>query len=79
MADNKPNAYAYVVREGSSKGKPFWMRVGSAWLHKDGKGFNVQLEALPVGGKLIVRVPGEKGETVDPETGEVQDTDDISF
>jgi hypothetical protein len=33
-----------------------WNKVGSAWLHKDGKGFNVQLESLPVNGRLVIRV-----------------------
>ena len=74
MADsNKPNARAYTVRKGSSGSKDFWTRIGSAWLHKDGKGFNLQLEALPVDGRLVVRAISAKGETVDPETGEVLD------
>lgn len=77
---NKPDARAYTVREGSSKGnKGFWTRVGSAWLHKDGKGFNVQLDALPVDGRLVLRAMSDKGETVDPETGEVTDKDEIPF
>jgi hypothetical protein len=24
-------------------------------MHEDGKGFNVQLEAMPVGGRIVVR------------------------
>jgi hypothetical protein len=71
--DNKPNARAYTVRKGSAGGKGFWTRIGSAWLHKDGKGFNVQLDALPVDGRLVVRAITAKGETVDPDTGEVKD------
>jgi hypothetical protein len=79
MADsNKPNARAYTVRKGSGKGKDFWTRIGSAWLHKDGKGFNVQLDALPVDGRLVVRAISAKGETVNPETGEVLDKDDTA-
>jgi hypothetical protein len=70
---NKPSARAYTVREGSGKGKSFWTRIGSAWLHKDGKGFNIQLDALPVDGRLVIRAVTAKGETVDPETGEVLD------
>ena len=76
MAENNtPSARAYTVREASGKGKSFWTRIGSAWLHKDGKGFNVQLDALPVDGRLVIRAVSAKGETVDPETGEVQDKD----
>jgi hypothetical protein len=72
---NKPSARAYTVREGSGKGKDFWTRIGSAWLHKDGKGFSVQLDALPVNGRLVLRAISDKGEAVDPETGEVMDKD----
>lgn len=32
-----------------------WMRVGVAFAHKDGKGFNVALKAVPVSGKLVIR------------------------
>lgn len=29
-------------------GKGFWTRIGSAWAHKDGNGFNIQLESTPL-------------------------------
>jgi hypothetical protein len=32
-----------------------WIRVGVAFPHKDGKGFNVALKAVPVSGKLVIR------------------------
>jgi hypothetical protein len=32
------------------------VRVGVAFENRDGKGFNVQLTALLVGGKLVMRV-----------------------
>jgi hypothetical protein len=35
--------------------KSAWTRIGSAWPHKDGKGFNADLRALPVSGKLVLR------------------------
>ena len=38
----------------------FWTRVGSAWLHKDGKGFNITLSALPVNGRLVLPEPNEE-------------------
>ena len=72
---NKPDARVYTVRKSSSGGKGFWSRIGAAWVHNDGKGFNLQLDALPVDGRLVLRAIGEKGETVDPETGEVTDKD----
>lgn len=58
MADTttgkKPTHTAYVVREGKEKGR--WLEVGAAWPHKDGKGFDVVLSALPADGRLVVRL-----------------------
>ena len=51
MSDNqKPTHKVFVVedRGEGEDGDAFWTRVGSAWAHKDGKGFNVVLSALPV-------------------------------
>jgi hypothetical protein len=33
-----------------------WTRVGVAFENKDGKGFNLQLTAIPVTGKLVMRL-----------------------
>jgi hypothetical protein len=48
----------FVVEDYTKDGeeKANWVRVGVAFENKDGKGFNVQLTALPVGGKLVMRV-----------------------
>ena len=48
----------YVVEEYKDKAgedKSTWTRIGAAWPHKDGKGFNAELRALPVNGKLVIR------------------------
>jgi hypothetical protein len=42
------------TRDGEEKAN--WIRIGVAFENKDGKGFNVQLSALPVAGKLVLRV-----------------------
>jgi len=52
-----PTHIAYHVREGNDKG--YWTRIGAAWAHKDGKGFNLSLECLPVDGKISLRVVSE--------------------
>ena len=52
-----PTHIAYHVREGNDKG--YWTRIGAAWAHKDGKGFNLSLECLPVDGKISLRVASE--------------------
>jgi hypothetical protein len=35
-------------------------KVGVAFEHKDGKGFEVVLEAFPVDGRITLRAPKEK-------------------
>lgn len=52
-----PTHFAYHVREGKDKG--FWTKVGIAWQHRDGKGFNVKLDCLPVDGRISLRVASE--------------------
>ncbi len=47
-------AYVVVKREGADD---FWINVGAAFPHSDGKGFNVIVQALPVDGKLVLREP----------------------
>jgi hypothetical protein len=42
--------------------QPYYRRIGTAWAHGDGKGFNVQLESLPLDGRVQLRVPNEKAE-----------------
>jgi hypothetical protein len=54
-----PSHTAYMVRDTGS-GKSFWTRIGSAWAHKDGKGFNLQIETMPLDGRITLRVVAEK-------------------
>jgi len=56
-----PSHFVYHVRVIEGRDKGFWTRIGSAWAHNDGKGFNVQLEGLvPLDGRITLRVPSEK-------------------
>jgi len=59
MANMLPNytAYTVVKREGADD---FWIAIGAAWMHQDGDGFNVVLNALPLPGsdgqcKIVLR------------------------
>jgi hypothetical protein len=56
-----PSHIAYQVRDREG-GKGFFTRIGAAWQHKDGKGFNVQLECVPLDGRISLRVASEKKE-----------------
>lgn len=61
VAQTAPSANrfdAYSVREYEANGekKSDWTRVGVAFPHADGKGFNVLLQALPLDGKMVLRL-----------------------
>ena len=45
-------AYSVIRREGQDD---FWLNVGLAFPHKDGKGFNIMLQAFPLDGKIVCR------------------------
>lgn len=57
MSGEKPSHKAFVVEERGegNDADAFWTRVGSAWPHKDGKGLNIVLSALPVNGRIVLR------------------------
>jgi len=56
-SNNDPVLIAYTVRDRSKNQKAIWTRVGAAWPHDKGAGFNVQLEALPLDGRLVLIEP----------------------
>jgi hypothetical protein len=54
----KPSHKVFVVEDREGEGDDndaFWTRIGSAWPHKDGKGLNLVLSALPINGRLVLR------------------------
>ena len=54
MAKQQPTYQVYTVikREGQDD---FWLNLGLVFDHKDGKGFNIMLQALPLDGKIVCR------------------------
>lgn len=53
-----PALVAFHVRENKDgKGKGFWTRIGAAWQHEDGEGFNVQIDVMPIDGRIVLRTP----------------------
>lgn len=51
----KPAFIAYAV---TGEGKQaFWTRIGSAWPHQHGEGFSIELNALPVQGRIVLMPP----------------------
>jgi hypothetical protein len=56
-----PSHIAYQVRDREGQ-RGYWTRIGSVWPHADGKGFNIQLEVVPLDGRITLRVASEKKE-----------------
>jgi hypothetical protein len=58
MAENRDakqpthRAYSVIKREGQDD---FWLNLGLVFPHKDGKGLNIMLQALPLDGKIVCR------------------------
>jgi Transcriptional regulator PadR-like family len=50
-------AYTVIKREGQDD---FWLNIGAAFFHADREGINVILQALPLGGKIVLRPPKQQ-------------------
>lgn len=51
--------YSVIPRDGKDD---FWLNIGLAFPHQDGKGFNVMLQAFPINPKLVLRRVEEEHE-----------------
>jgi hypothetical protein len=56
-ATRKPSHRVFCVTRRSENDKARWDDIGAAWAQKDGKGFNLKLNYLPLnGGELVIRL-----------------------
>ncbi len=59
IKSKKPSHIAYLASEGKED-KAYFNRIGAAWPHANGKGgFNIQLHAIPLDGKISLFVRKE--------------------
>lgn len=58
---SRPTHIAYWIRERENK-KGEWNPIGAAWVHADGKGFNLVLDLQPRDGRVTLRQIESKGE-----------------
>lgn len=61
----KPTHIAYTVRnylkdKQSPEIDAAWSKIGVAFLHQDGHGFDVVLDAVPVDGRVVLRTNDER-------------------
>ena len=54
LTGRKPTHRLYRVL-GDGEGA-IWTPIGAAWPNKDGKGFNLSCDAVPLTGRLVLRI-----------------------
>ena len=62
---NRPDLIAYTVTSRGRNAKRFWHRIGAAWKHRDGEGFNIELQSLPLDGRITLLPPKEDEATAE--------------
>lgn len=58
----RPDMLGYCVKQFGGGQRSSWSKIAAAWAHKDGNGFEVRMDALPVDGKLVLRAASEDRE-----------------
>ena len=62
--DSKKATYfnVFAEKQGQTKRDDRLIRIGAAFPHKKGPGFNVEIESMPLNftGKLVILLPKEK-------------------
>jgi hypothetical protein len=54
----EPKAPDFIAWHVSNRGeKAFWTKVGAAWSHRDRKDLSLQLEVVPINGRIVLRTP----------------------
>ncbi len=58
-SSSKPAFNVFTVEERENQ-DPFWLKIGTVFSHKDQKGYNLILNALPLDNRLVLRVPSDE-------------------
>lgn len=55
---SEPKAPDFLAWHVANKGdKAYWTKVGVAWFHRDRKGLSLQMEVIPINGRIVLRTP----------------------
>jgi hypothetical protein len=65
MSKKQPQLIAYCVKNRAEGQTAIWTKVGAAWAHAGKPGFSIELDALPVDGRLVLIEPRETGAGAD--------------
>jgi hypothetical protein len=64
MATEPSNSPAFMLYRVDGNGPDArWTRIGAAWPNKDGKGFNILCDAVPLQGRIVMRAYPPKPKT----------------
>jgi len=55
----QPSYHAFQVDNGQDGGS-YFNKIGAAFEHKDGQGHTVDLKAMPVDGRIVLRTPQQR-------------------
>ena len=56
-APNYLNVFTVEEYESNGKTGKRWTKIGAAFPHKEGVGFNIELKAFPIDGRLVALPP----------------------
>lgn len=58
--NDSTNAPALIAWNVTQKGEAsYWHKIGASWAHKDRKGMTLQLDVMPIDGRIVLREPKE--------------------
>lgn len=60
MSGERLEAFTAIEREVNGEKKTFWTKIGVAFPGRGNSVYSLQLDALPVNGKIVLMVPRER-------------------
>ncbi len=54
----KPTHRLYRVNGDGKNAR--WTKIGAAWMHEDGNGFSISCDAVPLQGRIVMRLITER-------------------
>ena len=56
MTTESTNTPAFILYRVDGNGQNAnWTKIGAAWPNRDGKGFSIRCEAVPLQGRIVMR------------------------
>ncbi len=61
----QPALVAYAVEDAREGRKAYWTKIGRLFPQKDGKGYDLLLNALPINNRIVIRQEQPREEAED--------------